>query len=94
MVDVSAAARTDIDLRPELRAGVALLGGEPRARHVYAEPGAAADVLNAWRDVLGPAAWVVSQEQAIDDGWFGPLDDRDVEVDDDRILSAAHEHAL
>jgi hypothetical protein len=76
MVDVSEATRTDIDERPELRAGVTLVGGEPRARHVYAEPGAAPDVLAAWRDVLGPGAWVVSREQAVDEGWFGPVDSR------------------
>ena len=50
---------------PELRAGVALLGGEPRARHVYARPGAAADVLAAWREVLGERAWVASRDEAI-----------------------------
>ena len=53
--------------------GVALLGGEPRARHVYARPGAAADVLAAWQEALGGAAWVVSREEAIDEGWFGPV---------------------
>jgi Type I phosphodiesterase / nucleotide pyrophosphatase len=76
MVDVPWPDRADADLVTELRAGVALLGGEPRARHLYAEPGAAADVLAAWRDRLGDAAWVVSQEQAIDEGWFGPVDRR------------------
>ena len=30
---------------PELRSGLALLGGEPRARHLYARRGAAADLL-------------------------------------------------
>ncbi len=49
--------------QPELRDGVALLGGEPRARHVYARPGAAADVLATWRETLGAAAWVVSRER-------------------------------
>ena len=44
------------------RKGVALLGGEPRARHVYAEPGAAGDVLAAWRDVLGERAWVLCRD--------------------------------
>ena len=53
-----------------------MLGGEPRARHVYAEPGAAEDVLAAWRNVLGDKALVVSREQAIDEGWFGPVSDR------------------
>jgi Type I phosphodiesterase / nucleotide pyrophosphatase len=73
MVDVGAAERVDADARPELRDGVALLGGDARARHVYAAPGAAADVLAAWRETLGPAAWVVSRDEAIDQGWFGPV---------------------
>lgn len=38
-------SRIDFDEDWELRAGVALLGGEGRARHVYAVPGAAGDVL-------------------------------------------------
>lgn len=74
MVDVPPASRTDADKLPELRAGVALLGGEPRARHVYAEHGAAAEVLAAWRETLGDTAWSVSREQAIDEEWFGPMD--------------------
>jgi hypothetical protein len=74
MVDVPPGQRTDADAGPELRAGVALLGGEGRARHVYAEPGAAADVLAAWRSVLGDSAWVVSRDEAIEAGWFGPVD--------------------
>ncbi|MEV8632228.1 nucleotide pyrophosphatase/phosphodiesterase family protein [Streptosporangium sp. NPDC051023] len=55
-----------------LREGVALLGGESRARHVYTVPGAATAVLDAWRDVLAGKAWVVSREEAIESGWFGP----------------------
>jgi Type I phosphodiesterase / nucleotide pyrophosphatase len=74
MVDVGPDDRIDAD-SPEyaaLRDGVAVLGGEPRARHVYAEPGAAADVLATWREVLGEHAWVMSREEAVKDGWFGP----------------------
>jgi predicted AlkP superfamily pyrophosphatase or phosphodiesterase len=74
MVDVPPARRIDADNMPELRAGVDLLGGEPRARHVYARPGAAADVLASWQETLGAAAWTVSRQQAIDEGWFGPVD--------------------
>jgi Type I phosphodiesterase / nucleotide pyrophosphatase len=74
MTDVSAEDRIDADAEPALREGVALLGGEPRARHVYAEPGAAADVLATWREMLGLRAWVASREQAIAEGWFGPVD--------------------
>jgi hypothetical protein len=76
MVDVPAADRVDADQVTGLRTGVALLGGEPRARHVYAAPGAAADVLAAWQQILAGRAWVVSREQAIDEGWFGPVDRR------------------
>jgi hypothetical protein len=63
----------DADTHPDLRTGVRTLSGEPRARHAHAEPGAAADVLATWQSVLGDAAWTVSREQAVDEGWFGPL---------------------
>lgn len=63
----------DADTNPHLRHGLALLGGDPRARHAYAVPGAAADLLATWREVLGDTAWTVSREQAVDEGWFGPV---------------------
>jgi hypothetical protein len=74
MVDVPATeeCRYDFDQDWELRAGVALLGGEGRARHVYAVPGAAGDVYAVWREVLADRAWVVTREEAIALGWFGP----------------------
>jgi len=75
MVNVGSEDRVDVDAIPELRAGVALLGGEPRARHVYAQPGAVPDVLAAWREALGDRAWVATRDEAIKDGWFGPVDD-------------------
>jgi len=74
MVDVGPADRIDADTIPGLLDGVALLGGEPRARHVYAVPGAAADVLQAWRAVIGSRAWILSREEAISAGWFGPVE--------------------
>jgi hypothetical protein len=74
MVNVGPDDKIDTDEGPAavLREGVALLGGEPRARHVYTAPGAAADVLATWREVLGEHAWVASREEAVKDGWFGP----------------------
>jgi len=63
----------DADTDASLLPGVALLGGDPRARYVYTEPGATADVLAAWRSTLGPNALVVVREQAVDEGWFGPV---------------------
>ncbi|WP_083983348.1 alkaline phosphatase family protein [Actinomadura hibisca] len=66
--------RVDVDTDPDLRAGVALLGGDARARYVYSEPGAQDDVLAAWRDRFGDQAWVCSRDEAIAAGWFGPVD--------------------
>jgi Type I phosphodiesterase / nucleotide pyrophosphatase len=94
MVDVPAADRIDADLVTELRTGVALLGGEPRARHVYAAPGAAADVLAAWSETLGDRAWAVSREQAIEEGWFGPVDGRVAGRLGDVIAAARGEAAV
>ena len=74
MTDVPGPDRVDVDATPELRDGMTLLGGEPRARHVYCRPGAAADVLGTWREVLGDRSWVASREQAVAEGWFGPVD--------------------
>jgi hypothetical protein len=66
----------DYDAEPQLQEGVRLLGGEPRVRHVYTEPGAAGDVLATWRNTLGDRALVVTREQAIHEGWFGTVSDR------------------
>jgi type I phosphodiesterase/nucleotide pyrophosphatase len=74
MVDVNPEDRLDYDELPALQEGVAILGGEPRARHVYVRPGAAADVLAAWRETLGERAWVQSRDEAIKEGWFGLVD--------------------
>ena len=74
MVDVGPDDRIDVDELPELRAGVSVVAGEPRARHVYAQTGAAGDVLATWREVLGDRAWVMSRDEAVKEGWFGPVD--------------------
>lgn len=72
MVDVPADRRVDVDEDPELQVGVRLLGGEGRARHVYARPGAARDVLQIWRETLEDVAVVRSRDEAVYEGWFGP----------------------
>jgi hypothetical protein len=56
-----------------LRDGVRALAGEPRMRHVHAVPGAAVDVLATWRSVLGDRAWVMSGDDAVRAGLFGPV---------------------
>jgi len=72
MVDAGPNDRIDIDADPALDEGVLLLGGEARARHVYARPGAAGHVLAIWQERLVGRAWVLSREAAVAAGWFGP----------------------
>ncbi|MBM7168931.1 alkaline phosphatase family protein [Streptomyces sp. G44] len=84
------ASRIDFDEDWELRAGVALLGGEGRARHVYAVPGAQSDVLTVWREVLGEQFWVASRDEAIAAGWFGPHIDQRVYERLGDVIAAAH----
>jgi Flp pilus assembly secretin CpaC len=80
--------RFDVDTSAELTDGVALVGGDPRSRLVYALPGAAADVLATWQAVLGEAAYVVSREQAVGDGWFGPASSRYADRIGDVVVAA------
>jgi hypothetical protein len=94
MIDVPPGQRTDADVQTELRAGVAVLGGEPRARHVYAEPGAAADVLATWTEVLADRALVRSRDQAIEAGWFGPVDPRVADRIGDVVAAMAGNHGV
>lgn len=89
MVDVDPVDRVDVDAVPDLAAGVTLLAGEPRARAVHARPGAADDVLATWQQLLGDRAWVVPGEQAVAEGWYGPLDPRFRDRIGD-VISAAH----
>jgi hypothetical protein len=63
----------DADADERLRAGVGVIAGDVRARHVHAAPGAAADVLATWREVLGPRAQVLARADAVAAGWFGPI---------------------
>lgn len=72
MVTLDPAQTVDADETEALQDGVAALGGEVRARHVYVRDGALDDVLEAWRTVLGPSSWVVTRDDAVAAGWFGP----------------------
>jgi hypothetical protein len=72
-VDIPADARIDIDADPRLSEGLRVLAGEPRVRYLHTTPGATADVLAAWREVLGERAWVASRDEIVDTGWYGPV---------------------
>jgi Type I phosphodiesterase / nucleotide pyrophosphatase len=73
MVAAPEQERLDLAWHPELAHGIRHLGGEPRAPQPYCEPGAADEVLQAWRSVLGHRAVVLSRVEAVAAGWFGPV---------------------
>ena len=73
MVDSPSESRVDVDEHPDLRDGVALLGGEARFRHLYCHRGAVDDVAATWAAFLGDRAHVLTRDQVIARGWFGPV---------------------
>jgi len=76
MVDVPPGHRVVVEDEPELMAGLSLLGGEGRFRQLYVDRDDPAAVAARWQDRLGATAWVLTREEAIEDNWFGPVDDR------------------
>jgi len=72
MVTTDAQNRIDFDTDATLQDGVLMLGGEPRVRHVYTAVGAQDDVRARWTAVLEDQAWILSRDEAIAAGWFGP----------------------
>ena len=73
MVDIPFADRIDLARDAELDEGVGAITNEPRAPHVYTLPGAAADVAARWSGRFGDRALILTRDQAIDEGWFGPV---------------------
>jgi hypothetical protein len=74
MADMPVEATIDADAENSpLRAGVVALAGEPRMRHVHCESGARDDVLATWTELLGDRAWVVTGDDAVAAGLFGPI---------------------
>jgi len=74
MIDSPEDARIDVDETDGLRDGLALIGGEARFRHLYCRRGAVDEVAATWREVLGERATVLTRDEVIGEGWFGPVD--------------------
>lgn len=73
MVDVPHEGRLDLAEHPHLRDGLRGVGGEPRAVHLYVLPGALETVQSAFTEALSDRALVMTREQAIARGFFGPV---------------------
>lgn len=91
--DVPAEGRFDVGTDPRLSDGVRVLAGEPRVRYVHVREGALPDVLAAWREVLGEAAHVMTRDEAVATGWFGPVHPAHLPRIGD-IVAVCREHAV
>lgn len=75
MIDVAAEERLVVEDTPTLQRGVEMVAGEGRFRQLYTEPGQTSAVLSRWQAELGERALVVTREQAVEEGWYGPVDE-------------------
>ena len=94
MVDVALDRRIDLAHDPELSAGVRHSGGEPRALHLYCEPGAADDVAATWRERLDGQVWVRTRAEAVAQGWFGAVSVQVMPRIGDVVVATAGEIAI
>ena len=72
-LNVPADGRFDIAGDARLSAGLRQVTGEARVRHLHVREGAAADVVAAWRAVLGSSARVETRAEVVAGGWFGAV---------------------
>lgn len=72
MIDVPAHRQVLLGADDPLLTDVAVIAGEPRMLHLYAAEGGADGVLERWRVAEGERAWVMSRDEAISAGLFGP----------------------
>jgi len=62
-----------VDPAPAVKALTRSQSGEGRFRWLHARHGATDDLLATATEAHGDVAWVVSRNQTIDEGWFGPV---------------------
>lgn len=93
MVDVPASQRIDYSLEPELIAGVELTSGEPRGAQLsFAKETSAeqrVEVRAAWQRAYGTKAWVLTREEAVELGYFGPMANEHLDRLGDLIIMSA-----
>ncbi|SDB84086.1 Predicted pyrophosphatase or phosphodiesterase, AlkP superfamily [Raineyella antarctica] len=75
MIDIPTDERIVVEDVPVLQRGVEMVAGEGRLRQLYTEPGQAEAVAARWRNELGDRAVVLTREEAVHRGWYGPVAD-------------------
>ncbi|MDS2171975.1 alkaline phosphatase family protein [Nesterenkonia sp. CL21] len=80
MLDIAPEGRLDFSAEEALLRGVRHTGGEPRFVHLYFDQHASAavrrQVHEVWEERFGDQAWIATRDEAVDAGWFGPVEDR------------------
>ena len=66
-----------LGLDNELMENITLVGGEPRARHMYVKEGALEETVLQWREYLGSRATIYSKNEVIASELFGTEISRD-----------------
>ncbi|WP_418906914.1 alkaline phosphatase family protein [Glutamicibacter endophyticus] len=93
MVDVPASQRIDFSLFPELIDGVEFTSGEPRGVQLRFAADTSIErrqaVQHAWAQAYGRKAWVLSTEEAIEHGLYGPVSTSHRERLGDLVVLAA-----
>lgn len=93
-LNVSSQGRIDCDADPRLRTGIRVVAGEPRVRYLHTEPGATADVLATWRELLAGRATVLSRDDAVAAGMFGPVCDEHLARIGDIVVTCTGDTAI
>lgn len=92
MVDVAERNHVIIDEQSSLLDGIRHVAGEPRCLHLYwdssTSSGHRAELLQRWRASEQTRSWVASKEEAIQAGWFGPVDPEVVPRIGDILIAA------
>ncbi len=82
VLDVPQSSHILFDTDPGLVDGIRFVAGEPRALQLHFESDASLAhrqaVLERWRAAEGHRSWIVSRDEAISSGWFGPRVDQEV----------------
>lgn len=94
MLDLDHADRHDLAGTPRLLTGVRHIGGETRCLQLYVEPGMTDEVAAGFAAEFGDLVWVRTREQAISDGWFGPVDAHVTPRIGDVMVAAAGDFGL
>jgi hypothetical protein len=74
MIDIPTERQIIVEDSAELTAGLSAIAGEGRFRQLYVDHEPVPAVAARWQEMLDERAWVRTRDEAIEDGWFGPVD--------------------